>query len=98
MAINKVFIVILLSLCFVRVLSQSLEKESVVTLNTLEGNIVKVTIGLDNVNDKIILKLNSSEPLCISGYRDLVEDIQIINETFIFLHYRIPRGSASGCA
>lgn len=86
------FFLIIFSIYFNSVSSQSLEKESVL-LNSLEGKPIKVNVELDNVNDKIMLKLNSSEILCISGYRDLAEKIKIINEKFILLHYKIKGGS-----
>lgn len=86
------FFLIIFSIYFNSVSSQSLEKGSV-HLNSLEGKPVTVNVELDNVNDKIMLKLNSSEILCISGYRDLAEKIKIINEKFILLHYKIRGGS-----
>ena len=63
------------------------------TLNSLEGLPVKVNVELDNVNDRIIVTLSSLESICVSGYRDLTQNIKVIKQKFILFHYRVRGGS-----
>lgn len=95
MAIRDIFIAgcfVVLALISISAYSQATEKK-VFELNSLESSPVKVDIELDNVNDKITLSLNPLETICISGYRGLVEDIKILDRTFIELQYKIRAGS-----
>ena len=72
--------------------SQVIEKKSL-TLNSLSNESAKVNVELDNVNDRITFKLSPKEILCINGYRDLIENIKILNKKFMSIHYRIRGGS-----
>ena len=72
--------------------SQVIEKKKL-TLTSLLNESVKVNIELDNVNDRITFVLNTKEILCINGYRDLVENIKVLNKKFVSIHYKIRGGS-----
>lgn len=72
--------------------SQTTEKQ-VLTLNSLSNETKKVNVEFDNVNDRITFQLNSKEKLCINGYRGLVENIKILSQKFIIVHYNIRGGS-----
>ena len=48
---------------------------------------------MDDVNDKITLKLNSKEMLCLNDYRGLEEDMKILGNKFIIIQYKTRGGS-----
>lgn len=62
-------------------------------IKSLEGNECSVKVKLDYVNDKIMISLNSSESLCIQGFRGLAKDINVLNKKFIELQFDVRGGS-----
>jgi len=73
-------------------ISQTIEKLSF-TLSSLSNESAKVNVELDNVNERITFTSNSKEKLCINGYRDLVENIKILDDKFIAVHYIVRGGT-----
>lgn len=91
---NIYILIITAVLSFVSNHAMSQEKEDMVLeLNSLSGKSVRVNFEPDDVNDKITLKLDSKEMLCINGFRELEEDIKVLNNKFIMIHYKIRGGS-----
>jgi hypothetical protein len=62
-------------------------------LFSLENKEDSVNINLDPLNEKITLKLTPDEVLCVHGYRGLEQQINILNQKFVELFFRIRGGS-----
>jgi len=89
---NILIFTAILSLFSVKAISQEKEDKNL-ELSSLSGGSVRVNVELDDVNDKITLRLNSNEMLYLNGYRELEENIRILNDKFIVIHYKIRSGS-----
>jgi hypothetical protein len=86
------FTMMILSLVPGKAMSQEKEDMSF-ELNSLSGESVRVNLELDDVNEKIILKLNSKEMLCLDNYRGLDDEMKVLNNKFIMIHYKVRGGS-----
>lgn len=95
MAIRFFYLMIILTFAIIscsNVSSQTTETQ-VLTLKTLSNEIENVNIEFDNINDRIIFRLNSKKKLSICGYRGLVGDIKILGQKFISVNYYVRGGS-----
>ncbi len=95
MIVKNIYILIITAvLSFVSNHAMSQENEDMnLELNSLSNESVRVNVELDDVNDRITLKLNSKEMLCLNDYRGLEEDMKILGNKFIVIQYRTRGGS-----
>lgn len=94
MAIRNIVLLILTLLMYCQVFSQQIEKREVV-LTSLEGVSFKVFVELNSVDDRIKIRLNDKETLCIGEYRGLVDGIKILAGKFMMLRYKVRGGSGT---
>lgn len=60
---------------------------------SLENKEFILQVKPDVNNEKIIITLNPKETLCINGYSGFDQQIKVLNEKFIELHFRMRGGS-----
>src|SRR6185437_13046390 len=65
---------------------------------SFEGKSVKVSIKLDDINNRLIIKIGHSDSLYIDGYvgDDRYEKIKIISQKFLLLSFAVRGGSGLG--
>ena len=64
-----------------------------IVLYSIENKLSKINLCLDELNEKIIINLSSSESLCINGFKDLTEEIKVIKRKFLLFKFRIRGGT-----
>jgi hypothetical protein len=90
--IPAVIIILLFTIINFNVLSQTIDNKSY-KLYSLENIESTVNIKLDDANEKITIELNPNEIFCINGFRGLDQDVNILNQKFIELRFKIRGGS-----
>lgn len=74
------------------VLSQGVEKQEV-KLYSFENEAIAVCLKLDYSNERITIALNNRDSICINDFKDLIDDVKVINGKFISLQFRTKGGS-----
>lgn len=89
-----IIIIVLFYISGQDLLSQTYPANKNYKLKSLEGTDKEVYIKFDYVNNNMSIQLNTSEKICLEGFRGLVEDIKIISQEFIELNYVVFGGSS----
>lgn len=90
--IPTIIIILLLAIINFNVSSQSIDNKSY-KLYSLENIESTVYLKLDDANEKITIELNPNEILCVNGFRGLEQEVNILNQKFIELRFKIRGGS-----
>lgn len=90
--INAFKIIILFNIITINVFSQSVINNNYKFFN-LENMEVNINIKMDYVNENIVISLNSYDTICINGFRELIKDVNVIDNNFIQINFLTRGGS-----
>jgi len=90
--IAKVKLLIVVIFSYSNICCQRIEGNSY-ELISFDNKKIQIRIRLDYVNEKMIIGYEKKDSVCIKAFKDLKEDIKVIDNKFILIHFKTSGGT-----